>query len=144
MNEIIKKYTNGAITIVWKPAQCIHSTVCWKKATGLPHVFNPGIRPWIQPEHATTEELVNQITLCPSGALSYYYNDAPIAAPTNTNATIIEVTENGPLLVRGNVDIKGTDGGLTRKENNTALCRCGASANKPFCDGSHHKVGFKG
>lgn len=74
MNEIIKKYTNGEVTIVWKPAVCIHSTVCWKHATGLPEVFNPTERPWIKPENADTERIMEQVNKCPSGALSYYLN----------------------------------------------------------------------
>jgi uncharacterized Fe-S cluster protein YjdI len=71
---LVKKYTNGEITIVWKPAVCAHSTICWKAATGLPEVFNPKISPWIQMEHCSTELIVEQVKKCPSGALSYYYN----------------------------------------------------------------------
>ena len=74
MKEIIKKYSNGELTIVWKPSVCIHSTICWKKATGLPEVFNPMIRPWIKPEGSTTEKMIGQINKCPSGALSFYLN----------------------------------------------------------------------
>ena len=75
MKDITKKYTNGELTIVWKPAVCIHSTVCWKKATGLPEVFNPMERPWIRPEASTTEKMIAQINKCPSGALSFYLNE---------------------------------------------------------------------
>ena len=77
MNEIIKKYTNGVITIVWKPSLCIHSTICWKEATGLPNVFNPKVKPWIKMEGTETEKMVMQVKKCPSGALSFYYNDSP-------------------------------------------------------------------
>jgi uncharacterized Fe-S cluster protein YjdI len=71
----IKKYTNGEVTIVWRPAVCQHSTICWKKATGLPEVFNPMIRPWIKPENATTQSIIEQVKKCPSKALSFYMND---------------------------------------------------------------------
>lgn len=71
MKAITKKYSNGAITIVWKPAACIHSAIC---AKGLPAVFNPNERPWIKPEGAATEQLIEQVKQCPSGALSYYLN----------------------------------------------------------------------
>ena len=74
MHDITKKYSNGEVTIVWKPGICKHSTICWKTATGLPSVFNPAVNPWIKPEGATTEEIIEQIKKCPSGALSYYYN----------------------------------------------------------------------
>lgn len=74
MKEITKKYTNGEVTIVWKPEMCQHSRVCWSKTTGLPEVFNPAEKPWIKPEAATTEQLIKQIKKCPSGALSYFMN----------------------------------------------------------------------
>ncbi len=75
MKDITKKYTNGEVTIIWKPATCIHSTVCWKKATGLPEVFNPMVKPWIDPMASTTEKMIEQVKKCPSGALSFYMND---------------------------------------------------------------------
>jgi uncharacterized Fe-S cluster protein YjdI len=75
MPEITKEYKKGALTIVWKPGVCIHSTICWKAATGLPSVFNPFEKPWIKPEVASIEELVEQIKKCPSGALSYYIDE---------------------------------------------------------------------
>ena len=74
MEGNIKKYSNGEITIVWKPEECIHSTMCWKGATGLLEVFDPREKPWIKPERATTERIIEQIKKCPSGALSFYYN----------------------------------------------------------------------
>lgn len=58
--------------------------------------------------------------------------------------TIVEPAPNGPLMVYGNLSVKGTDGTTTKKNNVTAFCRCGNSENKPFCDGSHKKVGFNG
>lgn len=74
MEDITKTYTNGDITIVWKPKVCIHSTKCWKGKDGLLQVFNPMIRPWINPEGASTERIIQQIKICPSGALSFYEN----------------------------------------------------------------------
>lgn len=68
MPKSIHKYTNGEVTIIWKPDVCIHSTLCWK---GLIEVFNPKERPWIKPDGATTERIIDQIQKCPSGALSY-------------------------------------------------------------------------
>lgn len=62
-----KEYSNGEITIVWQPNKCIHSGVC---VMTLPKVYNPKERPWIKPENATTQELIDQVAKCPSGALS--------------------------------------------------------------------------
>ena len=118
--DITKKYTNGEVTIVWKPDLCIHSKICW---TELREVFDPFVKPWIKPEGAETERIIAQVK-----------NDAE---------TIVEASKDGPLLVYGNVTVKNSQGVLTKKANVTAFCRCGASANKPFCDGSHRKIEFK-
>lgn len=67
-----KKYSNGEITVVWKPEKCIHSGICVRM---LPKVYNPLERPWIKPENATTAELIDQINNCPSGALSFIRNE---------------------------------------------------------------------
>ena len=140
--DITKHYTNGEITITWKPNQCIHSKLCW---TGLAEVFNPRERPWINMDAATTASIVAQVEKCPSGALSYFRNEAKIENknPEVDVDTIVEVSANGPLLVYGNITIKNKNGEEIKKNKVTALCRCGASANKPYCDGTHVKIGFK-
>jgi len=66
-----KNYTNGEVTIVWHPDICIHSRNCFK---GLPEVFHPRELPWITPEHASTEQIIEQVKKCPSGALIYFLN----------------------------------------------------------------------
>ncbi|GCC52678.1 hypothetical protein SanaruYs_29160 [Chryseotalea sanaruensis] len=138
--NIIKKYSNGEVTIVWKPGDCIHSTICFR---GLGEVFDPQKRPWVTPEHSTTEKIVAQIKKCPSGALSYYMNsDTEQTQVEVKSETIVETSPNGPLLVYGNVVIKDKEGILTKKNNVTAFCRCGASSNKPYCDGSHKRINF--
>ena len=62
------EYSNGELTIVWQPELCRHAGICVKT---LPNVYHPKERPWIKMENATTEELIAQIKMCPSGALSY-------------------------------------------------------------------------
>jgi len=66
-----KEYTNGEITIKWQPSLCQHSGVCVRT---LPHVYNPKASPWIIIENASTDELIKQVDMCPSGALSYTFN----------------------------------------------------------------------
>ncbi|MCA4898468.1 MAG: (4Fe-4S)-binding protein [Bacteroidota bacterium] len=142
MKDITKKYTNGEVTIVWKPSICIHSAICFN---GLGDVFHPKELPWITPEKSTTDKIIDQVKKCPSGALSYYLNRDGASEEVKVEAeTIVETTPNGPLMVYGNVTIKDSKGSLTKKNNVTAFCRCGASSNKPFCDGSHKKIGFEG
>ncbi len=67
-----KTYTNGEVTVIWKPDDCIHSRICWK---GLIEVFNPKERPWIKMDGASTQRIIEQVKQCPSGALSYYMNN---------------------------------------------------------------------
>jgi uncharacterized Fe-S cluster protein YjdI len=146
MTNITKKYSNGTVTIVWKPELCIHSRICWREPDGLPEVFNPRVKPWIDPKGADTARIIAQVNRCPSGALSYYSNDAPdtnSGPGTATSESIIEVMPDGPLMVYGNITVKDKEGNEIRKSKVTAFCRCGASGNKPFCDGSHVRIGFR-
>lgn len=142
------KYTNGEVTVVWKPKVCIHSTICWK---GLIEVFNPKERPWIKMEGGTTEKIIEQVRQCPSGALSYYINTDEVkddqprkVVAESAHIMKIEVTPNGPYLIKTECLIVHSDGREETKTGTVALCRCGASANKPYCDGSHKKSGFEG
>ena len=139
--EKIKEYVNGDLTVVWKPAKCIHSGICVET---LPQVYDPNAKPWIQPTHATVDELKAQIDKCPSGALTYRMAGETTAESTGSEITEINLIENGPLMVKGSIEITKTDGSKVQREKNTAFCRCGASADKPFCDGAHRKVGFIG
>ena len=147
MAEIIKKYTNGEVTIIWKPSLCIHSRICWGKANSLPEVFKPAEKPWIKPDGAITERIIEQVKLCPSGALTFEMNEdvakeeIPIEQPMVSNT--LECIPNGPILVNGNFTIKDSKGNITTTST-TALCRCGHSANKPYCDGSHIAAAFEG
>ena len=142
------KYTNGEVTVVWKPKLCIHSTVCWK---GLVEVFDPREKPWIKMDGAGTEKIIEQVRKCPSRALSYSINAENNPPSQNAGKVIaeavhitkIEVTANGPYLVRTECLIVHSDGREEIKTGAVTLCRCGASANKPYCDGSHKKIGFK-
>ena len=137
--EIVKEYSNGDITVIWKPKTCIHAAECVKR---LPNVYKPKEKPWINLENATTNELKIQVEACPSGALSYRMNNTEDKEEMHTE-TIVEVMENGPLLVYGTLHITNSDGTKEIKNKTTAFCRCGASTNKPYCDGKHRKIDFK-
>jgi len=139
-STIKKEYSNGELTIVWQPAMCIHSEICVKT---LPKVYDPKTKPWINTKGATTEELKAQIKRCPSGALSYYMNGEENQEEQSLE-TKVEVLENGPLLVYGTLSVTDKDGQSEIKNKTTAFCRCGQSGNKPYCDGTHVKVDFRG
>ncbi len=138
--DIKKEYSNGELTIVWQAAKCIHAGTCVRT---LPKVYNPKARPWITIDNATTEELKDQVMKCPSGALSYYMNDEENQEAKSLE-TKVEILENGPLLVYGTLKISDKNGNTETKNKTTAFCRCGQSANKPYCDGAHIKAGFIG
>lgn len=136
------KYTNDEVTVVWKPKMCIHSAIC---VGGLPSVFDPKARPWIDMKGSDTETIVEQVKKCPSGALSFFMNaDGEGGEVEVETERIVEVAPNGPLMVYGNITVKTANGAEKKDSRVTAFCRCGASANKPYCDGSHAKVGFEG
>jgi len=146
MTEIKKEYSNGEVTVVWKPHLCIHSTICFR---GLPKVFQPGKNPWIDVEKANSEELISQVRKCPSGALSFYVNqpeaeleEGPVKALESSFR--VEVIPDGPLMVEGEFTLVDKGGNRTDQNEPCYFCRCGASKTKPFCDGSHLTIGFKG
>ena len=139
----IKKYQNNDLTVTWEPSKCIHSGLCFR---GLPRVFNPKRKPWIELAHSDIETIIEQVNKCPSGAISYTKNSTASSAMPNMNTAEtsikIKVTAAGPLLIEGNFTLENKGELSDMKAKVTALCRCGQSANKPFCDGSHRKVAF--
>jgi uncharacterized Fe-S cluster protein YjdI len=146
MPKTTHKYTNGEVTIVWKPDTCIHSRICWSE---LREVFDPVKRPWINPEGSTTERIIEQVRKCPSGALSYFMNasennNSDAVTGEAASMTRIEVSPDGPVLIHTDCTITHSNGVQEIRKGITALCRCGGSGNKPYCDGTHRKIGFKG
>ncbi len=135
-------YTKDNLTVYWEPEKCIHSGIC---ARGLPQVFKPKERPWVQTDGATAQQIAAQVDQCPSSAISYEWNDTSTAAPSHTStATKINILEDGPMIIKGPLEIDYQGETIKVEEGKqAALCRCGASTNKPLCDGSHKKAGFK-
>ena len=122
------------MTLIYEGKKCIHSRHC---VTGAPKVFLANVEgPWIHPDAMDVDSLVEIAHVCPSGAIRYRRKDGKpdeTAPPVN----LIAVREAGPYAVRGQMKLDGKEG-IFR----ATLCRCGASKNKPFCDGSHHEVNF--
>jgi CDGSH-type Zn-finger protein/uncharacterized Fe-S cluster protein YjdI len=122
------------LTLVYEGKRCIHARFC---VTGAPKVFIANIQgPWIDPDGIETARLVEIAHACPSGAIRYERRDGEpdeTAPPVN----LLAVREGGPYAVRGELSVAGNTTSFR-----ATLCRCGASKNKPYCDGSHHEVGF--
>ncbi|MBP9096389.1 MAG: (4Fe-4S)-binding protein, partial [Ignavibacteria bacterium] len=91
MSKFDKTYTNGEVTVFWKPDLCIHSTKCFHS---LPQVFNPKIRPWIQLEKSSTDKIIETVKNCPSGALSFKYNSESSNEQKTLDNTLEESVQN--------------------------------------------------
>ncbi|MDM7911683.1 MAG: (4Fe-4S)-binding protein [Methanotrichaceae archaeon] len=135
----MKEYTNGEIVVCWEPKKCTHSRNCVK---GLPEVFDRGKRPWINMSGASSEEIMKVIDRCPSGALSYRKVGGIAVAAAQKPSASITVLKKGPLLVKGSCQLIGKDGKKIESCGPFALCRCGGSKKKPFCDGTHAEIRF--
>jgi CDGSH-type Zn-finger protein/uncharacterized Fe-S cluster protein YjdI len=123
------------LTLIYEGKKCIHSRFC---VTWGPKVFIANVKgPWINPDAMSTDALTEIAHVCVSGAIRYKRKDGqPDESPPQVN--LISVREAGPYAIRADIRLDGAPATSYRY----TLCRCGASKNKPFCDGSHHEVNF--
>jgi CDGSH-type Zn-finger protein len=129
--------SSGDITIHDDRGLCAHAARC---SDQLAAVFRTGTEPWIDPDGATAEEIAAVVASCPSGALSYTMGGAE--RRDHGGSPSIGFEPGGPYMLSGGIGLLGVempDGGT---EDHYALCRCGASQNKPFCSGKHWDVEF--
>ena len=133
-----RAYTGERIEVQWEPRLCIHVRHCVRE---LPQVFDAEARPWIRVDEADADAVAATVAACPTGALHFRRLDGGPDEEAPAELTI-EPRPNGPLFVRGHVRVVGDDGHVIREDTRVALCRCGGSANKPFCDGTHRRIGF--
>lgn len=133
----VMDHVGERITIHDNRRLCAHVEFCVQE---LPTVFDRGRRPWIDPDGASVEEIVALCDKCPSGALGYTIHGQE-AVPRVRPATVIASRE-GPFFVEGDVTIVDPALPEGAPEEHCTLCRCGASRNKPLCDGKHWEVGF--
>ena len=157
----VKDYEGNGITVHWDADACVHSARC---VAGAPEAFDTAKRPWITATAGTPDDLAAVIDTCPSGALSYTRTDGgahgrrghgaeedptaarrsdqvPDAPVDDTVSATVRMRRDGPLVVEGPVVLVGADG-VAETHDRLFLCRCGHSAEKPRCDGSHKRIGF--
>ena len=134
-----KRYTGEAIDVTYDAGRCIHVAECTRR---LHAVFDTNRRPWVLPDAGSADSVAATILTCPSGALHYERKDGGAVEPIPEHNTI-RLVQNGPLYLRGDFTIVNGNGELVVNDTRASLCRCGASANKPFCDNSHRTVGFE-
>ena len=134
MADIEVKEGNG-VRLIFQASRCIHSRNC---VLSRPDVFVPNVvGEWLHPEKASPGEIAELAHACPSGAIRYERADGE-AQETPPMVNTIRVRENGPLAIHATITIGDAD-----EHTRATLCRCGASANKPYCDGSHNKAEFQ-
>jgi CDGSH-type Zn-finger protein/uncharacterized Fe-S cluster protein YjdI len=133
MSDDVEEVRGKKVLIRFETKRCVHSRHC---VLERPDVFVPNVRgEWIHPDAVSVEEVVKIAERCPSGAITYERLDGgPAEAPPPVN--LVHVRENGPLAFNAELFMEGPSG------FRATLCRCGASKNKPYCDGSHAAVGF--
>jgi CDGSH-type Zn-finger protein/uncharacterized Fe-S cluster protein YjdI len=130
----VEEIEGEELTLLYDGKKCIHARFC---VTGAPKVFLANVKgPWIHPDAMNVAGLVEIAHACPSGAIRYRRKDGR-GDETPPPVNLIALREAGPYAVRGDIRLDGESGNYR-----VTLCRCGASKNKPFCDGSHHEAGF--
>lgn len=135
MSDSPEEYQGKKVLVRFDGSKCIHARQC---VLGRPDVFVPNADgPWIQPDQGSSEAVAAIARSCPSGALTYERLDGGEAEEA-PKVNIVRVRENGPLAVHADLQIEGQ-----ARRFRATLCRCGASKNKPFCDGSHAATNFE-
>jgi CDGSH-type Zn-finger protein/uncharacterized Fe-S cluster protein YjdI len=134
MSDAIEEYRGQTLLLRFEGRRCVHARHC---VLGAPAVFKANVAgPWIDPDAASVEALIGISHACPSGAITYERLDGGAAeAPPPVNT--VRVRENGPLAVHADLHIDGEPARIR-----STLCRCGQSAKKPYCDGSHNEAHF--
>jgi uncharacterized Fe-S cluster protein YjdI len=157
-----RRYTNGEITVYWKPESCVHASHCYRE---LIEVFDPGKRPWVDMYGASTDQIIETVNLCPTDALSWKWNEeeknkeidpdqlnhiiyrrpelvgSVNEVPKEKPATI-KVMPDGPLVISGSFTLRYSNVNKEVNDSIISLCRCGLSNHQPFCDGAHRKAEF--
>jgi len=134
----VKDYPGKDIVVSYDASRCIHAGECVR---GAPAVFDPDARPWVQPDRAEAERIAAVVGRCPTGALTVRGTDgSELEQPDPANSLL--VSADGPLYLRGRVVLEGGTHATQVEYTRVALCRCGQSKNRPFCDGSHKGGAF--
>ncbi|VAW50402.1 hypothetical protein MNBD_GAMMA06-1647 [hydrothermal vent metagenome] len=137
LEDKLDKYVGKEITVFDNRKICAHAGVC---TDNLSSVFRMKQEPWIDSDATSVDEIIAVIEKCPSGALSYALKGADVAEQNHD--TGIFIAPNGPYVLLGCPDLQNTKWNEGASQQQYTLCRCGASKNKPFCDGSHWGIEF--
>jgi CDGSH-type Zn-finger protein/uncharacterized Fe-S cluster protein YjdI len=131
-------YPGEKVDVQWDGRLCIHMGECGYAKGDL---FVAGRQPWCQPDLVSLQDTIDVVKRCPSGALTYIVKDGG-EAETPAAENTVQVVYNGPLFLQGDLDIDLASPDMPGVRYRAALCRCGQSKTKPFCDNSHIESGF--
>ncbi len=135
----VHSYSGEQIEVTFDAKRCTHSAECLKR---LREVFDVNKRPWVEPANADADAIAATVEHCPSGALQYERSDGKLNEVAD-DVNSITVVPNGPLHVRGKIEIVDSEGEVVLRDFRMSLCRCGESRNKPFCDNTHRQERFR-
>lgn len=139
MTTRIHHYEGQEVDVTYDLKRCIHAGECVSR---LSAVFNSNKRPWVQPDNGAAPDVAQTVTHCPSGALHAERKDGGAGEQVPAQNTV-RLVENGPLYIRGDVTVVTPEETVVVQDTRLALCRCGASKNKPFCDNTHKDIHFQ-
>jgi CDGSH-type Zn-finger protein/uncharacterized Fe-S cluster protein YjdI len=135
----VHAFAAPGITVTWSRGRCIHAADC---VMNLPSVFEPGRRPWVDATQASADAVARVVARCPTGALHFERQDGGASEPVPTANTVL-LARNGPVMLRGDIEVLDDAGAVVLRDTRVALCRCGMSLGKPLCDDAHAGAGFR-
>ena len=133
------KFEGERLDVEWDGRLCIHIAECGQAKGDL---FVGGRQPWCKPDLVADEEVTEVVERCPTGAITYQAKSGDIKEQHDSENSVM-VSYNGPYFIRGKLDIEGSADDMPGVAYRAALCRCGESKNKPFCDNNHENIQFK-
>ncbi|MCR9193364.1 MAG: CDGSH iron-sulfur domain-containing protein [Hyphomonas sp.] len=136
----IFEYKGDAQTVTWDRRLCIHVGECGRAKGDL---FETGRDPWCDPNLSNQDRVAEIVARCPTGALAVKDASGTLQTEPVPARNEIHVSNDGPLYVSGDLTVDGASSDMHSVERRAALCRCGASKNKPFCDNSHREINFQ-
>jgi CDGSH-type Zn-finger protein/uncharacterized Fe-S cluster protein YjdI len=133
---MVETVRGSDVTVIFEGQRCVHARNC---VLSHPEVFVPNVQgEWIFPDAAPAADVIRIGLNCPSGAIRVIRNDRTETSDKAPRVNTLRLRENGPLALEAPMQLRGQALDAPR----ATLCRCGASQNKPFCDGSHAGAGF--
>lgn len=137
--DLTREYMSPGITVQWFAGRCIHSANCVR---ALQAVFDPQRRPWVDPTAASADAIASAVLRCPTGALHFIRHDGGAQEAPDVPSTATPI-RNGPLYLRGDIEVRSLDGAALRRDTRVSICRCGLAARMPFCDNTCRKSAWR-